>query len=271
MKWEDLTAQAFENALRASDGVCVLPIGCLEKHGDHLPLGTDMMIARAVSEKAAESEPFVVFPYYFLAQVSEVKHHPGTIAIDGELQMRLLGEMVKEIRRNGFRKIVLANGHGGNNYWLRYFVQTMLDARRDYIVYVYDLWELSPEQHRDLEARFETPGEYGHADHMETSAILHLDPSLVNMDRLNPGEWDPLGRGRWMNEERLYSSIHWYAEYPHQIAGDPSLSTAAYGQAYLAYCSANLAKAVKRIKADESALALQREFYDRCDDVSRAP
>ncbi|MBB6671618.1 creatininase family protein [Cohnella nanjingensis] len=271
MKWENLTVKQFEEALRTSGRVCVLPIGCLEKHGDHLPLGTDMMIARTVSEEAAKLEPFVVFPYYFFAQVSEVKHHAGTIAVSGEIQMRLLGEVVKEIRRNGFDKIVLANGHGGNNHWLRYFVQTMLDERRDYVVYAYDLWELSQEQHRYLETHFQTPGDYGHADHMETSEILHIDPSLVHMDRLNPGEWNPLGRGRWMTEEKLFSSIHWYAEYPNQIAGTPSLSTAEYGKVYLEYCAANLAKAVKRIKEDETALQLQQEFYDRCDEISRIP
>jgi creatinine amidohydrolase len=269
MLWENLTVKQFEDAVLSSSRVCVLPIGCLEKHGDHLPLGTDMMIARAVTEQAAKLEPFVIFPYYFFAQVSEVKHFAGTVAVSSEIQMRLLYEVVKEIRRNGFDKIVLANGHGGNNHWLRYFVQSMLDERRDYVVYTCDLWELSYEQNLFLENHFKTPGEYGHADHMETSEIMHIDPSLVHMDRLNPGEWDPMGRGRWMGEEKLYTGIHWYTEYPNQIAGDPSLSTAEYGKTYMDFCAANLAKAVKRIKEDDTALQLQNEFYNRCDEVSK--
>ncbi|BBH19445.1 creatinine amidohydrolase [Paenibacillus baekrokdamisoli] len=268
MQWENLTTKQFEEAVLSTNRVCVLPIGCLEKHGDHLPLGTDMMIARAVTEQAAKLEPYVIFPYYLFGQVSEVKHWAGTVAINSSMQMMLLNEVVKEIRRNGFDKIILANAHGGNNNCLRYFVQTMLDERRDYIVYTYDLWELTPEQLQHLEDHFETPGNYGHADHMETSQILHIDPNLVQMDKLNPGEWDPLGRGGWMTEEKLSAGIHWYTEYPNQIAGDPSLSSAEYGKTYIEFCAANFAKAVKRVKQDDTALQLQKEFFDRCDDVS---
>ncbi|WP_274363026.1 creatininase family protein [Paenibacillus thermotolerans] len=269
MLWENLTAKEFEEAVVSTGRVCVLPIGCLEKHGDHLPLGTDMMIARDVAEKAAAIEPFVIFPYYIFGQVSEVKHHAGTVALSGDMQMRLLGEVCKEIRRNGFNKIVLANGHGRNNNFLRYFAQTMLDERKDYVVYTYDLWELKPEQHQALESNFETPDDYGHADHMETSEILAIDPTLVHMDRLNPGEWEATGRGRWLAESKVAAGIHWYMEFPNQIAGDPSLSTAEYGKAYLEFCARNFAEVVKRIKEDRSALELQTEFFDRCDGIAK--
>lgn len=268
MLWENLTTKQFEEAVVSTTRVCVLPIGCLEKHGDHLPLGTDMMIGRAVTEQAAKLEPFVIFPYYLFGQVSEVRHWAGTVAISSSLQMMLLNEVVKEIRRNGFNKIVLANAHGGNNYWLRYFVQTMLDERRDYIVYTYDLWELNQEQFQHLDANFETPENYGHADHMETSQMMHINSLLVQMDKMNSGEWNPLGRGGWMAEEKLSAGIHWYTEYPNHIAGDPSLSTATYGKTYIEFCSANFAKAVKRLKQDDTALELQNEFFNKCDDVS---
>ncbi|MDB4866465.1 MAG: hypothetical protein JWR03_798 [Cohnella sp.] len=269
MLWENLTVKQFEKAVVSTNRMCVLPIGCLEKHGDHLPLGTDMMIARAIAEKAAELEPCIIFPYYVFGQVSEVRHHPGTVALSSDLQMRLLNETVTEIRRNGFDKIVLANGHGGNNNWLKYFVQTMLDERKDYVVYSYDLWELTTHQLQHLENHFETPENYGHADHMETSEIMHIDPSLVYMDKLNPGEWNPTGRGRWLTEENVAAGIHWYMEYPNQIAGDPSLSTAEYGKTYIEFCAANFAKTIKRIKEDETVLKLQTEFFDLCDSVSK--
>jgi creatinine amidohydrolase len=269
MLWENLTVVQFEEAVVSTKRVCVLPVGCLEKHGDHLPLGTDMMIARAVVEKTADIEPFIIFPYYVFGQVSEVKHYAGTVALSGEMQMRLLNEVCKEIRRNGFDKIILANGHGGNNNWLKYFVQTMLDERKDYVVYTYDLWELTPEQHIYLETNFETPADYGHADHMETSEIMHINPSLVYMDRLNPGEWKSKAMASWLAEEKLSTGIHWYSEFPNQIAGDPSLSTAEYGKAYIDFCAANFAKTIQRMKNDEIVLELQTEFYNRCDEVAK--
>lgn len=269
MLWEKLTVKEFEQAVLSTNRVCVIPIGCLEKHGDHLPLGTDMMIARAVAERTAAIEPVVIFPYYVFGQVSEVKHYAGTIAISGEMQMRLLNEVCREVRRNGFNKIVLANGHGGNNNWLKYFVQTMLDERKDYVVYTYDLWELNGEQLQFLENNFETPADYGHADHMETSEIMDIDPSLVYMDRLNPGEWESMGRGRGLSEHKIAAGIHWYMEFPYQIAGDPSLSTAAYGKAYLDFCAQNFAEAIRHIKQDDTVQQLQTEFFDRCDEVSK--
>ncbi|UVI29582.1 creatininase family protein [Paenibacillus spongiae] len=271
MLWENLTVQQFEDAVMATNRVCVLPIGCLEKHGDHLPLGTDMMIARAVVEKTAEIEPIVIFPYYIFGQVSEVKHYAGTVALNSEMQLRLLSEVCKEIRRNGFDKIILANGHGGNNNMLKYFAQTMLDEPKDYVVYTYDLWELNAEQLHYLDSHFETPGEYGHADHMETSEIMHIDPSLVYMDRLNPGEWNSQGRARWLAEHNVTAGIHWYTEFPNQIAGDPSLSIAEYGKAYIEFCAQNFAEALRQIKKDETVLKLQTEFFDRCDEVARIP
>lgn len=269
MLWENLTVKQFEAALESTGRVCVVPIGCLEKHGDHLPLGTDMMIAREIAEKSAKIEPFVLFPYYFFGQVSEVRHYPGTVALSSELQLRLLQEVCKEIRRNGFNKIVLANGHGGNNNLLNYFVQTMLDERKDYVVYAYNLWELNADQLEHLDNSYETPEGYGHADHMETSQILHINPDLVHLDRLNPGEWDSKERGRSLTEHKLSAGIHWYMEFPNQIAGDPSLSTAAYGKEYIAFCAANFAKTIRAVKDDHDSLKLQTEFFDRCDDVSK--
>jgi creatinine amidohydrolase len=269
MLWENLTVKQFEEAVISTKRVCVLPIGCLEKHGDHLPLGTDMMIAREIVERTAGIEPFVIFPYYVFGQVSEVKHYAGTIALSSELQMRLLLEVCKEIRRNGFDTIVLANGHGGNNYWLRYFAQTMLDERKDYVVYTYDLWELTAAQAEHLDSAYETPAEYGHADHMETSEIMHIDPSLVHMDRLNPGEWESQARARWLAEKKINAGIGWYSEFPNQIAGDPTLSTAEYGKTYIDFCAANFAEVIRKIKEDVTVLKLQTEFFDRCDEVGK--
>ncbi|WP_339208582.1 creatininase family protein [Paenibacillus sp. FSL K6-3182] len=268
MLWENLTVKEFEAAVKSTNRVCVLPIGCLEKHGDHLPLGTDMMIAREIVEKSAQLESCVIFPYYIFGQVSEVKHYAGTVALGSELQLRLLQEVCKEIRRNGFNKIILANGHGGNNNLLSYFVQTMLDERKDYVVYAYNLWELNAEQLAHLDQSYETPDDYGHADHMETSQILHINPSLVHMERLNPGEWESKGLGQTLTEHRLSAGIHWYMEFPNQIAGDPSLSTAAYGKEYISMCAGNFAKAIHAVKNDEASLQQQTAFFDRCDDVN---
>ena len=76
--WEELSAKEFETCVARSEGLCLLPIGVLEKHGDHLPLGTDMYIVTALAKKAAEQSYTVVFPYYFLGQIAEARHVKGT-------------------------------------------------------------------------------------------------------------------------------------------------------------------------------------------------
>src|SRR5258708_24677907 len=113
-KWEELTAADFRDAIQLSKGTCLLPFGILEKHGQHLPLGTDLLNVRHASLQATQQEYAVVFPQYYFGQIFEAKHEPGTVAYSMELQLKLLQETTDEIARNGCKKIVIVNGHGGN-------------------------------------------------------------------------------------------------------------------------------------------------------------
>src|ERR1700728_500366 len=137
-KWEELTAPDFVTAIHQSQNTCVLPFGILEKHGPHLPLGTDLLDVRYAALHAAEQEYAVVFPEYYFGQIAEARHEPGTIAYSRELQLALLQETTDEMARNGCQKIIVVNGHGGNELMLPYFAQTQLDKPHDYVVYVFD-------------------------------------------------------------------------------------------------------------------------------------
>jgi len=117
----------------------VLPFGILEKHGPHLPIGTDLFSARYAAVHAAEQNYAVVFPEYYFGQIFEARHEPGTVAYSAHLQLELLQETADEMARNGCKKIVIVNGHGGNDALLPYFTQTQLSSPRDYVVYSYNL------------------------------------------------------------------------------------------------------------------------------------
>ena len=78
--WEELTSDDFRAGVQQSRGTCLLPIGILEKHGPHLPLGTDLLDVRYAALRAAEQEFAVVFPEYYFAQIFEARHEPGTVA-----------------------------------------------------------------------------------------------------------------------------------------------------------------------------------------------
>jgi creatinine amidohydrolase len=271
MNWEELSAYEFADAVGTCGGVCLWPIGCLEKHGNHLPLGTDIAVAREVARRAAAAEPFLIFPYYPFGFVSEVRHKVGTVSLAAEVQCRVLEQTCDEIARNGCRKIILGSGHGGNSHSLRAFALSLLDRRRDYLVYVLELWRLTPEQTQELTATHGRPPESHHADLVETSQMMAINPPLVHLDRIVPGEGVARRRLKELERRGVYTALNWYGDYPEQIAGDPAGASATYGQDVLDFHVRNLVDAVRAIKQSDAPLDLLREFYDAADAVAPPP
>lgn len=266
MLWEEITSCELERAVRES-GVCLLPISCLERHSDHLPLGTDMFTAYELSKQAAEIEPAVVFPHYYFGQIYEARCFPGTITIPPVLLIELLSHVVDEIGRNGFKKIILISGHGGNRHLLPFFCQCQLSERKDYQVYYFQRTK-SPEQQAEIKNLRET--NYGeHADEVETSMILALRPELVHMDRIaEPAP--PLGRMK-AHLEGCYNGLHWYADHPEHYSGDARTSTAEKGRRMIEIEVENLVRMIAAVKNDTMMPGLANEFYDRTDALGRPP
>src|SRR5690242_7496212 len=144
VKWEELTAGDFAAAIQKSQGTCLLPFGIVEKHGPHLPLGTDLINVRYASLHGAGQEYAVVFPDYYFGQIFEARHEPGTVAYSAKLQLELLQETTDEMARNGCKKIIIVNGHGGNVHLLPFFAQAQLASSKDYVVYVYQRGSYPP-------------------------------------------------------------------------------------------------------------------------------
>ncbi len=113
MLWENLREEEFDAAIEKSNKVCVVPIGCLEKHGQHLPVGTDTQTAYYIAKEATKLEDVVVFPPVYFGDVLGLYMWKGTIAFSSELLQQMLTELCAEIARNGFKKILILNGHGG--------------------------------------------------------------------------------------------------------------------------------------------------------------
>lgn len=255
VKWEELTAEDFKAAISKSQGTCLLPFGILEKHGPHLPLGTDLLNVRYVAEHAAQQEYAVIFPQYFAGQIFEAKHQPGTIAYSAELQLRLLQETTDEMARNGCKKVVIVNGHGGNEHLLPYFAQAQLDKPHDYVVYVQWGHEASkkvggPKLEPDW-----------HAGDSETSNTLATHPNLVHMDRAKNESGADQKRVRL--PDSVYTGIWWYARFPNHYSGDGSTATKEQGEADVESWINTVVRAIKAIKADDQSLKLQNEFYQQ--------
>ncbi|MBP1635392.1 MAG: creatininase family protein [Acidobacteria bacterium] len=258
VKWEELTSADFVKALEASHATCTLPFGVIEKHGPSAPLGTDLINVRHVTAQAAKQEYTIVFPEYYFGQIAEARHQAGTLAYSTRLQMELLQETVAEMARNGCAKVIIVNGHGGNNGLLEYFAQTQLDSPRDYVVYtVSGMGSDQPPE----EAKPSRPGVDGHAGEEEVASIMASRPELAHPER--GGAESGADQDRLSLPEGVYTPIWWYARFPNHYGGDASGATAARGQALTKAEVGQLAKAIAAIKADETAPRLQKEFFER--------
>ena len=261
VRWDELTAADFPDALERANAVCVLPIGVIEKHGAHLPLGTDVMAAREAAMRAAEQEYAVVFPHYYFGQICEARHQPGCIAIGPELLTSLLQEVCDEIARNGFEKILIVNGHGGNIHWLNFFCQGQLARRRDYAVYV-ARHPSDEEIERRIAAKRKTDWG-GHADELETSWMMVVRPDLVKLECA--GDEDGRPRGRLTCGDQAYTGIWWYADFPDHYAGDARSASAELGELALKGWVGGLVEVLGAVKKDRATRKLQDEFFSMAD------
>lgn len=263
MRWEELTGDRFAEAVERCQGVCLLALSVIERHGHHLPLGTDMFIGREVVARAAALEPAIVFPDYIFTQIPEARHRIGTISIDGDLILRLLDNVCREIARNGLKKIVLVNAHGGNSNLLPFFNELQLYRPRDYVVYL--LQPVGMTWRGELEAPWPGSSE-GHAGPGETSMILASRPDLVDMQAV-PADDEGKARGRLreLQQAGVRTAIWWYADHPTHYQGDASLAQAETGEQWLEAMAQMVARAVRAIKADTETQRLQDEFYAASD------
>jgi creatinine amidohydrolase len=256
VQWEELTADDFRTGIQQAQGTCLLPFGILEKHGPHLPLGTDLINVRHATLAAAQQEYAVVFPQYYFGQIFEAMQQPGTVAYSATLQLQLLQETVDEMARNGCRKLLIVNGHGGNQHLLPYFAQAQLAKPRDSVVYVLGLVDAPP---GGPARRSKVTNWHGGED--ETSGTLVSRPDLVRMERAASESGADLARLGL--PENVYTAIWWYARFPNHYSGEGALATRELGEHEMSAWVSAIVKAIRGVKADQESLRLQNEFFEK--------
>jgi len=246
MLWQNLREEEFPQALKESHKVCVIPIGATEKHGQHLPVGTDTLEGGKIAELAAEIEKVVVFPQMFFGNLQGSAAYPGErtgygyIAFEYELLFELYKAIVEECARNGFDRILFLNSHGGNGNILNSLIKSICAKPKPYTVYSYmpDLTmpdemlkyieahggrsnfpELSDSDIKTLED-YVAAGKFdGHAGFGETAWVMGTYPELVKMDRceaesgMSTGICDPL------SAKGIQWGRAWHVNYPNAYCG----------------------------------------------------
>ncbi len=254
MNWIELTAKELEQAVVTCKGVCVVPVGVIEKHGDHLPLGMDMLEAHEIARRAAEKEDVMVFPDYYLGQNTHAKTQPGAIALKYELLIPVLESLCDEIARNGFDRIILMTTHGGNNHLLASLLEKMLDAPKNYTLYT--MFSQYPPAGDILKGV-----EDGHAGEREISSLLAFRPELVR-------DTYPADYGLDMKRENAFidygvnTATGWYASHPGMLGCDKTPGTREKGEYILEYRVQKLVEIIRLVKEDDTPVRLYREFSE---------
>ncbi len=264
MNWEELSAIEFANSIDTCESVCVIPIGVLERHGSHMPLGTDVFCAKKIVEMSAKITEVMVFPEYIFGQIPEATHEAGTVAIGLDLMVQLLDNVCCEISRNGFKKIVLFSAHGGNTFW-RFFLARMLEKRRDFMCYYYFCTGDENAQKVTQEVCDLRGGWGEHAGGAETAIALHLFPELVKLEN-SLSESEGVAKTEHANHfagSGVYSTIDWYAGHPTHIDGYHGSVTAEDGKKICDAIVSDFAVALEKIKSDNISFEKLQEFYTR--------
>ena len=221
--WENLRMPEF-SAWREEHGTVILPVGSVEEHGPHLPLGTDTFHALEVARRAAELRPVLVAPPLYYGLCRSTREHPGTVSISGETLRALVTDLGREFHRQGAGSLVIMSGHAGGTHMAALVEagETLLAELPDLQVAVVNLLDLLREVVAARPELVQTRGD-SHAGEVETALMLAAYPHLVQGTA--PAEWPSFPKYLLVRDKRRY--------WPGGVWGDPAPATAAQGEKIL--------------------------------------
>lgn len=176
MRLDAITMAQFEEALGRTRTV-IQPIGALEEHGPHLPLGTDTFQVSEVSRLAAERAGVFVAPAIPYGVCRSTRNHPGTVGITTSVLRALILDLGRDFFRQGLRNILFISGHAGKTH-----LMTILDAAEELLETLPGLQAAVVSEYNEIvregRALIDTEDD-SHAGEVETSRLLFLHPDLV--------------------------------------------------------------------------------------------
>lgn len=221
--------------------VGVIPIGSTEPHGPHLPYGTDTLICGGVTAEAvrlanAAGARALRLPPLPIGNNVNFKGFPFSCRIRVETLMALLMDLVTFLREEGVRKIVIVNGHGGNDSTVRASLRQLHDKfQQEAFICACSSSNFASDTYKKL---FNDGSP--HAGDFETSMIQHLAPELIVHRELRTNEMRIPVITALRNREAEWVRP-WHLFLPSSAGGQPQLSSAEKGQEFLNACSGGLA------------------------------
>ena len=239
VEWAELKAAELRE-LAAQGAVVVVPVASIEQHGPHLPVMTDSLLCGTVARRGAEravaeapgGRPVVVAPTVWSGLSEHHMPFGGTLSLDFATFSALIGEVCRSLQRHGFGRILLLNGHGGNEAALHVIVE-QLTPTSEAVLATVNYWHLAALEFAEI---LERQSGVRHACEAETSMVLALRPELVDPARFAEASFEESGPAgaayRWRSfADRTASGV----------LGDPTAASAEKGERLLEAAAAALA------------------------------
>lgn len=249
--WEHMTVNEIRRALESTRTI-LIPVGCIEQHGYHLPTRTDCYNAEGICGGASEETGALVAPT--VAYAYSGGELPGTINIAPPVVGLVIMEILRDLSRQGFKNLVIVLGHGGteNDQAVTGAADMFLRThpeRGELNVAVYRFWKVSPTAMKAFDDH-----DY-HAGYFETSMILHVapeevrdeaaldEPALVESMRHDPDNYQ--ARVKHVDHEAVIPHIHQNPATRVGVIGDPARANAELGAAIFREAIAGLVELVE--------------------------
>jgi len=255
--WQEMLRHELLAALD-QDAVVILPVGSVEQHGPHCPQDVDISIPYHLAIRTADAIddfPVIVAPPVMYGFTHYNMGEIGTITLGLELFIHLLADICRSIWANGFCRIIMLNGHGGNQ--APAWNTSVLLAEEDIWALALTYWNMAKDELLAWSDADE--GSIGHGGEWETSLQLYLRPQLVDESRRVKDEWRTL----------FSPDVKKYAQFPerrremeHGVMGDPFVATAEKGERLFGVLLERLVTLCREYHASEPPK--YREFGSHC-------
>ena len=241
MIFAEMTAPAIR-ALPRESTLIIAPIAAMEQHGPHLPVSTDTILAGGVAEGVNKvlGDRVLVLPVLWLGASDHHLPRGGTLTSPLPTYEQVLVDLLTPLLRDGFRRVMILNGHGGNIDPLRVALRRLDVEFPKAILTGAAYWDLAAEA---IAEHCKGPRKVmGHACEMETSMVLHLRPDLVRLD-LAKADPDSTPDGlQGLSWPRDFGRIT-----DHGVVGYPELANAERGRLMLEAAVAKVAEVARRV------------------------
>jgi creatinine amidohydrolase len=238
IEWATLTWLEAAEVLK-SRPVALLPLGAVEEHGPHLPLGADTLAATALARRLAAATGAVLLPTLPYGQVWSLSRFPGSLSVSNGTLSALVHDVAAELARQGFRALVLLTAHLGNLTALKETARHLHEALSHFPVLYLFYPGLQEAADGVRTSAVSHPGIL-HADEIETSLLLALAPEAVHMERavaeypVFPPDFD-------------VRPVRWHEISTSGVFGDPTQASAEKGERLLAAVLAQATALVRRL------------------------